>query len=206
MQHAAEQLAKLEPVFGMLYDRDGLPALVHIILEQKVSLASALAVLARVRGLCGSAEGKPGELITPGSWLSVSADELYAAGVSRRKIEYCTALAQAIRNGTVSLANLQHCDDKRVVASLTAVRGIGPWTANVYNMMCLLRPDAWATGDRALAVAVKECFAMADVPRYPELDRMALAWRPHRATAARLLWQAYLIKRNKPLTASTLPQ
>jgi DNA-3-methyladenine glycosylase II len=78
---------------------------------------------------------------------------------------------------------------------LIAVRGIGPWTAGVYLLMAMRRPDAWASGDRALAVSLAECDALPGVPSYAELDERAEFWRPYRGAAARVLWHAYLSRR-----------
>ena len=75
---------------------------------------------------------------------------------------------------------------------LIKIKGIGVWTANVYLLMILLRPDVWPTGDRALAVGVKEVLGLETVPTYPELDAIAERWQPYRSVAARLIWHNYL--------------
>jgi len=164
-----------------------LRTLVHVVLEQKVSLVSALAVMERVTALCPTFE--------PARFLAVPEDALRAAGVSERKVGYCRALASAMVDGSLSLPALRRMDDAGVIERLTAVRGIGPWTAGVYLTMALCRQDAWPRGDRALAVGVAERWSLADVPDYPTLDRMADAWRPWRGVASRLIWHAYLERR-----------
>ena len=166
-----------------------LRTLVHIVLEQKVSLVSALAVMNRVDALCPT--------FAPAEFLAVPERALREAGISERKVGYCRALAEAIAEGSLSLPALRRLDDAEVIARLTAVRGIGPWTAGVYLTMALSRRDAWPSGDRALAVGVAERWSLDAVPDYPVLDRMAEAWRPWRGVASRLIWHAYLERRRK---------
>ena len=161
--------------------------LVHIILEQKVSLTSANAVMQRVLQVC------PG--MQPAAFLKVPDNALRTAGLSAGKLSYCRSLAEALDNGTLSLPGLRRLDNEQVIATLTSVRGVGPWTAGVYLMMALRRPDAWASGDRALAVSYFENTDLDDVPSYKDLDAIANRWIPYRGTAARLLWHAYLERR-----------
>lgn len=185
-------LASLHREYGVppLWDRpQSFATLVHIILEQKISVASAQAVMQRVRIAC------PG--MQPSQFLKVPETVLREAGVSGRKVSYCQSIAQSLANGKLSLPKLRNFSDEEVVNALTGVRGIGPWTAGVYLMMALRRSDAWASGDRALAVSYCECAKLDRVPSYAELDEIARAWMPHRGTAARLLWYAYLQKRDR---------
>jgi len=163
--------------------------LVHIVLEQKVSLASAQAVMKRVQALCPA--------MAPAHFLQVSEKALRDAGISARKVSYCYSMAQALTSGELSLAGLRRCDDEVVVQRLCAIRGIGPWTAGVYLLMAMRRPDAWASGDRALVVSFAESTALNIIPGYRELDDHAARWQPHRAAAARLLWHAYLSRRGR---------
>lgn len=164
----------------------------HIVLEQKVSLSSALAVMRRVDALCPSFDAR--------AFLAVPESALREAGVSARKVDYCRALAAAIVDGSLSLTALRRLDDAAVIERLVAVRGIGPWTAGVYLTMALCRPDAWPSGDRALAVGVAERWSLGNVPDYPSLDAMADAWRPWRGVASRLIWHAYLERRRTRAT------
>ena len=166
-----------------------LRTLVHVVLEQKVSLASALAVMNRVDALCPAFD--------PASFLAVPDAALREAGISERKVSYCRSIAEAVRDGSPSLASLRRLDDETVLERLTAVRGIGPWTAGVYLTMALARPDAWPSGDRALAVGVAERWGLDAPPDYPALDAMAERWRPWRGVASRLIWHAYLERRRR---------
>lgn len=163
--------------------------LVHIVLEQKVSLASAMAVMLRVRKLCTGMSAE--------AFLQLSENELRNAGMSARKVSYCQSIAAAIMAGELNLRSLRHRSDSEVVEELTAIRGIGPWTAGVYLLMSIRREDAWASGDRALLVSYAQSAELATVPSYAQLDEIAKQWQPLRGVAARVLWHAYLSRRNK---------
>jgi len=199
MREALEELCYHDPLLARTYRQFGVPplwsrpqsfaTLVHIILEQKVSLSSANAVMRRVSAIC------PG--MQPADFLQVSESLLRDAGISQSKVSYCRSIAQSLVERSLSLAALRKTDDQQVLDRLTAIRGIGPWTAGVYLMMALRRPDAWASGDRALAVSYTECANLDNVPSYARLDDIAERWRPNRAVAARLLWHAYLQRRNR---------
>jgi len=194
------RLATLEPRFEVVLQRLGMPplwrrpagfrTLVQIVNEQKISLASARAIGDRVQALCVP--------FTARRFLSLPVPALRRAGMSGAKIDYCRSIAESIVARRLVLASLARLDDVQAQAALTSVRGIGPWTANVYLSMALGRRDAWPSGDRALAVGVAELFELDAVPDYPTLDRRAEAWRPHRGAAARLVWHAYLAQRAIP--------
>lgn len=133
--------------------------------------------------------------MTPRSFLTLSPGQLRGAGLSDAKAAYCRHAATAMVSGDLRLHALRRLDDQEVVARLQSIKGIGPWSANVYLTMALGRPDAWATGDRALAVSYAECWRLASVPDYRRLDEFAERWRPWRGVAARILWHAYLSRR-----------
>ncbi len=162
----------------------GFPTLVHLILEQQVSLASAKAAFDRLVVAT--------DPLTPDSLLRLDDAELLAIGFSRQKARYSRALAWAVASGDLDLEALTDADDDEVDRRLTTVPGIGPWTATIYRLMVLLRPDAWPVGDIALAQAVAETRGLGGRPTQDELRTIAEAWRPWRAVAARLLWHHYL--------------
>ncbi|ASJ71407.1 DNA-3-methyladenine glycosylase family protein [Granulosicoccus antarcticus] len=195
---AVQALTREDPLICGLVRQYGMPplwqrsqsfaTLVHIILEQKVSLASAKAVMLRVQKLCPQMNHK--------QFLGVSEQRLRQVGISERKLSYCRSIAEAIDTGELDLSHLRRCTDAQVMDALTSIRGIGPWSAGVYLLMALRRPDAWASGDRALVVSLAECADLPAVPGYAELDQWAERWRPYRAAAARVLWHAYLSRRS----------
>jgi DNA-3-methyladenine glycosylase II len=174
----------------------GFPSLILFILEQQVSLASAAAAYRKVLDRIGT--------MVPAALLAATPDELRLDGVSRQKDRYLRALADAIETGTLDLDALADLDDATVRKALMALPGIGRWTADVYLLACLGRPDLWPVGDRALQVAVAESLGLSEVPDAATLDALGERWRPHRSTAARLLWHGYLVRRGRGETATDL--
>ncbi len=164
--------------------KPGFPTLVHIILEQQVSLASARAAFDKLNTAAGP--------LTPEQFLEFSATELKGFGFSRQKTRYCQDLARALLLGDLDLLALETLDDQAVRNRLTELKGIGPWTADIYLLMALLRPDVWPAGDLALAVAIQKVKGLPHRPDAAEMDRIAHHWRPWRAVAARILWHYYL--------------
>jgi DNA-3-methyladenine glycosylase II len=185
-------LAGIVARFGRppLWDRPpGFATLVHLILEQQVSLASAQAAFDRLRAVA--------DPLTPGRFLELTDPDLLAVGFSRQKARYGRALATAIEAGTLELDGLDTIDDDDVHRALQAVPGIGPWTSTIYLLMVLGRPDVWPVGDIALATSVGEVKGLG---RRPDTDEMAVlgdAWRPWRSVAARLFWLDYLGRRGR---------
>ena len=169
--------------------KPGFPTLIHIILEQQVSLASARAALDRLRLAITR--------ITPRRFLTLDNATLKAIGFSWQKTAYARQLAQAIIERRFSPAALAQLDDEAARAMLIQLKGIGPWSADIYLLMALRRPDVWPKGDLALAVAAQEVKRLPTRPTPDELDELGAAWRPWRAVAARLLWHAYLSKRGR---------
>ena len=170
----------------------GFPSLVLFILEQQVSLASAAAAYRKVLERIGMME--------PEALLRTTPEALRLDGVSRQKDRYLRALATEVSSGSLDLAALDGLDDDGVRAALTALPGIGRWTADVYLLACLGRPDLWPVGDRALQVAAAESLGLQEVPDRVGLEVIGERWRPHRSTAARLLWHGYLTRRGRAET------
>jgi DNA-3-methyladenine glycosylase II len=162
----------------------GFPTLVLLILEQQVSLASARAAYDRLVLRLGG--------LTPRGVLDSTDEELRADGFSRQKNRYARALAAAIEEGVLDLGAVAGLDDVAVRQALIALPGIGPWTAEVYLLSALRRPDTWPTGDIALQEGARRAKRLELRPSPDELEAIGEAWRPHRATAARLLWHLYL--------------
>ena len=164
----------------------GFPTLVLIILEQQVSLASARAAFNRLQNAA-----KP---LSPKRFLAFDDRELKTIGFSRQKSLYCRELAGAIIRGNLDLAKLHELEDSTARSRLMEMRGIGTWTADIYLMMAMLRPDVWPSGDLALATATQKVKRLSSRPAPDELDEIARPWRPWRAVAARILWHHYLSK------------
>jgi len=190
LQHLAERDPDLAGIAARLgapplwARRPGFGTLVHIILEQQVSLASARAAYLKLLAVASP--------LTPERFLSLDDTTLKRAGFSRQKTTYGRELARAVGSGRLQLPALARLDDDAVRAALTAVKGIGPWTAEIYLLMALCRPDAWPTGDLALASAMQRVKRLPALPGPAEQQAIAANWHPWRAVAARLLWHDYL--------------
>ena len=179
-------LARVHAQFGPppLWGRaPGFPTLIHIILEQQVSLASARAAMDRLL-----AAASP---LTPERLLEFDDAEMKAIGFSRQKMGYARLLALAILDG-FDLDGLSNLDDDEVRARLIALKGIGRWSADIYLLMALLRPDIWPRGDLALVTAAQQVKGLTSRPSAEEFESLGDSWKPYRAAAARLLWWHYL--------------
>jgi len=173
-----------------LWARDpGFATLIWMILEQQVSLASARAAFVRLETALGE--------ITPASFLQLDDATLRSIGFSRQKTSYGRYLAEAIVHARFDPYALAGMDDDAVRAALVRLKGIGPWTAEIYLLMVLGRPDAWPVHDLAVAVAAQQVKHLEQRPGSEELMVLAEPWRPWRAVAARILWHHYLSTRNK---------
>ena len=138
---------------------------------------------------------------TPLRFVEVGDDYLRGLGVTRQKSAYLLHLAASIVNGELSFRKLARMNDEEARLALTRIKGIGSWSADVYLLMAMRRADVWPAGDLALAVAMKELKGLAERPGPEELERFAERWRPHRAVAARMLWQYYLAQKISPAKA-----
>jgi DNA-3-methyladenine glycosylase II len=165
--------------------------LLKIVLEQQVSLDSAAAAYANLERAIGSVE--------PALFLTIDDARLKTIGFSRQKAGYCRGIAEQCRDGVLDFDELGMLNDEDARRRLQMVRGIGPWTSDVYLLFALRRPDVWPWGDRALAVSMAEGLPLPEVPSYDEADELAKAWRPWRSVAARMLWHAYLKRRGRSL-------
>ena len=158
--------------------------LVYIILEQKVSIVSAKAVYQRLMDVM--------ETPTPREFLVLSDSELKLTGFSRQKMRYCRLLAESILAGVLDLSALRRMSDDAAHAKLTSLKGIGPWSADVYLLSALRRPDIWPSGDIALAAAAQRVKRLRSRPTAQKLEILGRRWTPWRSVAARLLWHHYL--------------
>lgn len=165
--------------------KPGFTTLVHIILEQQVSLASAKAAFNKL-------EVAVEKDLTPKRFLEFSDIELKEFGFSRQKTDYCQELSKDILSGDLELDNLHKLDDASARKELKKVKGIGEWTANIYLLMALMRPDVWPSGDLALKKSIQRIKNLSDTPSTERCDEIALQWKPLRAVATRIIWHHYL--------------
>jgi DNA-3-methyladenine glycosylase II len=167
----------------------GFATLMEIILAQQISRASADAIWRRLNEAAAP--------LTPESFLALDDGALRAIGFSRQKVVYGRSLAELVGGGDVRLDELAARSDAEVIASLTRVKGIGRWTAEIYLMFCLGRPDVLPAGDLALLTAAQRVKRLRRRPTPGKLRQIGERWRPWRSVASRLLWHYY---RHAPLS------
>lgn len=168
----------------------GFPTLVRIILEQQVSLASAAALFAKFERHCDGT-------VTAARVTESGEAGLLSIGFTRQKARYVAGLARQIECGTVALDRIARLPDDAARDALVLIPGVGPWTAGVYLLMALRRPDVWPPGDLGLHKSMAEVRGLKSVPQSEQAAAYARRWSPWRAVAARLLWHAYLSRRAK---------
>lgn len=169
--------------------KPGFPTLLHIILEQQVSLASALAAYNRLL--------RSVRHLDPENFLKLNDAELLAIGYSRQKTLYSRILAGSMLDGSIDLDKIGKMNDSDARSGLMKLKGIGRWTADIYLLMALGRPDIMPVGDLALEVALQQVKGLKSRPSLEELQNISNAWKPWRAVAARILWHYYLEKLNR---------
>lgn len=181
----SEILTRLGP--PPLWAREpGFSTLMYIILEQQVSLASARAAFQRLAQAVNP--------LTPQAFLGLDDEQLRLIGFSRQKMGYARGLAAALVQGQLNLSGLVSLDEEAVRAELTRIKGIGRWSADIYLMEALLRPDIWPSGDLALALAVQRVKRLPGALTPVALEEIGEQYRPWRAVAARMFWHHYLSK------------
>jgi DNA-3-methyladenine glycosylase II len=197
-----------EPVFRAILDRagpprfrrrrNGFPTLLHIILEQQVSIDAAAAMHRRLASICVPLEPKP--------FLALNDATLRSCGFSRQKMGYARGLAEALVGGSLDFDRLEHADDEDAAATLITLKGIGRWSAEIYLIFALGRANIWPAGDLGLQLAMAECLNLEARPKELAVREMGEQWRPWRTVAACLFWQSYLHarKRTAPVHAPEL--
>jgi DNA-3-methyladenine glycosylase II len=197
---AVEHLRAADPVLRAVIDeigvdglgdpRAGRPrepygALVRSIVGQQLSTHSARAIYGRLIDRFG---GRPP---TPAEVLADDPDELRTAvGLSHAKVRYLRSLAEHVQGGSLDLEHLDALSDDEVIAELVAVKGIGEWSAHLFLMFQLGRPDVLAVGDLGIRRAVMVRYGLPKLPATPELEKIAEPWRPYRTVACRFLWRS----------------
>jgi DNA-3-methyladenine glycosylase II len=168
----------------------GFETLVHIIVEQSISLKAAGAVQGRL-----AARIRP---LDPVSLQRTPLQTLRRAGLTRSKALAIKSLAKALVSGALDLETLADMSDAQAVATLTRLKGIGPWTAHIYLLSVLGRADVWPCADVALRIALSDAFGLDRRPSLKVMEAMGEPWRPWRAVAALLLWSHYRLLRSLP--------
>jgi DNA-3-methyladenine glycosylase II len=175
---------------GLGDERRGRPAdhygaLVRAIVGQQLSVKAATSIYARLIDRYGGRPPSPAEV------LADDADELRAAaGLSRAKVTFLRSLAEHVTEGSLELDALESLDDERVIEELVAVKGIGTWSAHMFLMFQLQRPDVLPVGDLGIRRAVMSCYGLSALPVSAELEAIAAPWRPWRTVACLFLWRS----------------
>ena len=193
-------LAGIEDAAGPLPWRTraaGFPGLLQAIVGQQISNGAAAAIWRRLAAIPGS--------LDPASLLRLDDAALRTAGLSRPKVLHARALATAFAEGQVDADALAAMDDEAAIAALSAIRGTGRWTAEVYLLFALERSDVFPAGDLALAASIADLKHMAARPGPAALRRLAEAWAPDRAIAARLLWHHWRFRTGRPTMDDPAP-
>ena len=167
----------------------GFAGLAAIVTGQQLSTHAARSIWARLEDALG---------VVSAQAVGASDDaELAACGLSRPKIRTLRAIVEAVENGTLDFARLEGAQDEGVHAELTAIKGIGPWTADIFLLFCLGRADAWPAGDLALMEAIRLLRGHDERPRGEDCVGFADCWRPYRGAAAHLLWAYYAVAKGR---------
>ena len=161
----------------------GFGALLNIVAAQQVSSASAAAIRTRLLAAI--------DPLTPDNFLAASDATLRAVGFSRRKVEYGRGIAEAMRSGLLDAERLAAATDEDVVATLTALRGLGRWSAEIYMLFALRRADVWPAEDLAIQEALRRLKGLEVRPARIASEAIVEAWRPWRGVAALFLWHYY---------------
>ena len=169
-------------------ERNRVRMLVRSIISQQISTAAARSIRKRLDALVA-----PG-VVTPEKLAALSTGELRTAGVSAQKAGYLTDLAGKVNDGEVALRTIGRLADDDVIASLTRVKGIGVWTAQMFLMFCLGRPDVLPHGDLGIRNALKNLYGLKDLPDKDESHRIAAPWRPHATIACWYCWRSLELK------------
>jgi DNA-3-methyladenine glycosylase II len=167
----------------------GFVGIASVICGQQLSTFSARAIWARVIALPGAGE--------PRSFLELSEADLRAAGLSGGKVRSMRAVAEAVVGGTLDFAAVEALPADEAIAQLTAVKGVGPWTAELYLLFCAGHPDIFPAGDLALKKAVRDGLGLDELPETKALIAIAANWSPHRGAAALLFWRYFHVLYDK---------
>jgi len=194
IKRALDALAKSHAVIAAALEQVGYPAsrqrehsfdsLARIVMGQQLSTKAAATIAGRVDAVCG------GE-VTPLGLIAAPPEALRGAGLSHQKISYLQSLAEAVLSGALCLDALTRCTDEEVEAAITAVRGFGRWSAHMYMMFALGRPDIWPSGDLAVRVGFGRIMGWKDRPTERQVMTEGEAFAPYRSALALLCWHYY---------------
>jgi DNA-3-methyladenine glycosylase II len=197
MRTAILHLKKADPVlrsiiervgpFAMSYDEPSFHSLAEAIVYQQLHGKAAATIFGRLQGLAG-------ERLTPEGILQLSDNQMRAVGLSKQKLSYLRDLAAKTQAGDLDFARLSVLPDAEVIQHLTKVKGIGVWTAHMFLMFSLRRPDVLPTGDLGIQLAIRKHYGKRKLPKPRQMEEIARCWSPYRTIACWYLWRSMDIK------------
>jgi DNA-3-methyladenine glycosylase II len=197
MRKAVIHLKKSDPVLRSIIERVGpcrmefgpaeFSSLAEAIVYQQLNGKAAVTIFKRFAGLAG-------EPITPEGILKLTDEQLRAVGLSKQKSAYLKDLAAKTAAGLLDFSKLPDLSDEEVIRHLTQVKGIGVWTAHMFLIFSLRRPNVLPTGDYGVQMAVKKHYRKRKLPKPPEMEKIARAWEPYRSVACWYMWRSLDIK------------
>lgn len=192
MRAAVTHLRRADPVLAALIERVGAPrieyrepvfeTLVRSIVFQQLNGKAAATIYARLEAAA--------KTITPEAILKLRPARLRGAGLSTQKLNYVRDLARHTRDGAVDFARLPSLDDAEVIEHLTQVKGVGVWTAHMFLIFALRRPDVLPVGDYGIRAAMQKAYELPELPKPAEMERIAAPWRPYASLASWYLWRS----------------
>lgn len=197
MRRAIEHLKRADPVLGaiierigrfrMKYDKPLFPSVAEAIVYQQLNGKAAATIFHRFLAAAG-------EPLTPEGVLRLTDEQMRAVGLSKQKSSYLRDLAQRTHSGELRFDHLPDLTDEEVIKHLTQVKGIGVWTAHMFLMFCLRRPNVLPTGDLAIQMAVRRHYKKRKLPKPAQMEKIARCWEPYRSIACWYLWQSLAVK------------
>ncbi len=197
MRKAVNHLRKCDPVLAAIIERVGpcrmefgppeFHSLAEAIIYQQLNGKAAVTIFKRFTALAG-------DPVTPEGILKLTDEQLRSVGLSKQKSAYVKDLATKTRDGLLSFAQLLEMPDAEVIAHLTQVKGVGVWTAQMFLIFTLKRPDVLPTGDYGVQAAIKKAYGKRKMPKPKDMEKIARAWSPYRSVACWHLWRSLDIK------------
>ncbi len=197
MRKAVNHLRKCDPVLAAIIERVGpcrmefgppeFHSLAEAIIYQQLNGKAAVTIFKRFTDLAG-------DPVTPEGILKLTDEQLRSVGLSKQKSAYVKDLATKTRDGLLSFAQLLEMPDAEVIAHLTQVKGVGVWTAQMFLIFTLKRPDVLPTGDYGVQAAIKKAYGKRKMPKPKDMEKIARAWSPYRSVACWYLWRSLDIK------------
>ena len=169
---------------------DEFAALADSIIYQQLAYKAAATISRRFQGLYAGKNGDAPRFPTPAELLATPLRKLRSVGLSKQKARYMVDLARKAANGTVQFGHFAQLTDSEVVENVTLVKGIGRWTAEMFLIFCLRRPDVLPVGDLGVQYAFKSAYKMRKLPSTERMEKLAEPWRPYRTVATWYLWKS----------------